>query len=555
MQELIDQLSTYAKGLWIKKWIVLVIAWIVCLIGWPIVLKLPDQYRSNAQVYVDTQSLLKPLLRGLTIQTDPEQQIQMMVRTLLTRPNLEKIARMTDLDLTANTPKEFDTLLGTLGSTIRIGRAGRENLFTISYASDDPVLAKNVVQSTLTTLVENTLGDKRSDSDTAQNFLDKQIAEYDQRIKANDELIKEFKRRYAGMMPGSGQGFYSQLEQARNELNSVELELREAQKREEFLRKQLEGETPSFGLMEEIQPTFSQDISSSYDGRIESLQNNLDQLQLKYTERHPDIREVKRILEDLHKKRDQEVEERQEMIAASAAPRKSAGIDANPVYQEMKLSVAREEARVQTLKVRANSYRQKVDSLSQKMNTIPEIEAEYASLLRGQDVTQNKYHALLQRRESARLSQSAEVDSESFQFRVIDPPRVPTTPSGPKRLVFLTAVIIAGIGAGLGVAFLITQLRPVFFDSKQLNRITGIPVLGSVEMLHTPSIIKTTRRRGFFFLIFAALLLSLYGSIMALQLKPELNQKLLAIIPDVPAQIQTHVPALTPVINKLKELF
>ena len=87
-------------GFGLKKHYVIISTWLLCPIGWLGVTTLPDQYESSARVYVDTQSLLRPLMKGLMVETDPNTQIRLMIKTLLSRPNLERITRMTDLDLT-----------------------------------------------------------------------------------------------------------------------------------------------------------------------------------------------------------------------------------------------------------------------------------------------------------------------------------------------------------------------------------------------------------------------------------------------------------------------
>lgn len=104
MQELLDDLIDYLKGIWIQRRYIIISTWLICPMGWYFVSSMPNVYQSQAKVYVDTQSLLRPLLRGLTIETDPNMQIQLMVKTLLSRPNLERISRMVDLDIQANNP-------------------------------------------------------------------------------------------------------------------------------------------------------------------------------------------------------------------------------------------------------------------------------------------------------------------------------------------------------------------------------------------------------------------------------------------------------------------
>ena len=151
MQELIEQLLGYLKGIWNNRWYAMAIAWIVCIVGWAVIYKLPDQYETRAKIYIDTQSLLRPLLRGLTVQTNINQQIKLMVRTLLSRPNVEKIIRLADLDLHTNNQEEFDELVKKLQKEIKFKKSGRgENLYDLLYVDSDKELGQEVLQAVIT---------------------------------------------------------------------------------------------------------------------------------------------------------------------------------------------------------------------------------------------------------------------------------------------------------------------------------------------------------------------------------------------------------------------
>ena len=276
-------------------------------------------------------------------------------------------------------------------------------------------------------------------------------------------------------------------------------------------------------------------MTSSFDHRIETLENRLDELRLKYTEIHPDIKETQRIIDDLQLKREKELDERRQEMELINAQRGS-GLNENPVYQELKLSLAREESNVSSLRVRRNTYAEQLKQLESKINSIPDIEAELKALERGYSITQQKYNELLNRRESAHLSQQADVSADSFQFRIIDPPRTPNAPVGPNRPLFLSGVLFAAAAAGLGLAFVISQVRPVFFNSKQLNSVTGFPVLGSVSVYDDSDRLQRGRRRAILFVLLLLSLLGLYIGMLLLQLFPQLNQKVAQLLPDMPSQ-------------------
>ena len=201
LQQTLTQILDYVKGVWIKKRYVIIFSWLICPVGFLYVASLPDVYSSKAQVFVDTRSVLQPLLRGLAIQTNPDQEIQMMAKTLLSRSNVEKIARESDLDITTNTEDEFESLVTSLSKEIALSSTGRDNIYNISFSNKEPLVAQRVVQETLDLFVEGSLGNNRKDTDTAGRFLDEQIAEYESRLAEAEQRLANFKRQYNDILP------------------------------------------------------------------------------------------------------------------------------------------------------------------------------------------------------------------------------------------------------------------------------------------------------------------------------------------------------------------
>ncbi|MDY6827973.1 MAG: XrtA system polysaccharide chain length determinant [Pseudomonadota bacterium] len=476
MQEQLELVLSYARGVWKRRWWVLAIAWLVAVVGWVFVQRLPDEYESSARVYVDTQSLLKPLLRGLTIQMDVGQEIRLMERTLLSRPNLEKIVRMTDLDLAATTDVEYEALLNRLKGNIEMSKDSRQNLYSISYSDSDPEQAKRVVQAVVTTFIENTIGERRDSTATAsaQRFLDKQISEYEQRLRESEARLKEFKQNNVAFMSGSG-GYFQQLQNAQTQLETARLELKEAEERRDSILWQLENEESEDLLMPDFGLGSGASVATPYDGRIENLNTQLDSMLLRYTEQHPSVIELRRTLAELEKLRDEEV------ARATSADLSPNADDRGPFYQQLRLALSQAEATVASLTARVANFQSKAEALQAKVDTVPEIEAQLTALNRDYGITKTKYEELLNRRESALMSQRVEEDVNDIQFRVIDPPRVSATPTGPNRPLLMAGVLGVGLVIGGGLATLFSLLRPTFTSTLLLGQITGVQVLGTVS--------------------------------------------------------------------------
>jgi len=241
MNLVVEQLLGYARSVWRRRWLVLSIAWLVAVVSWVWIYSLENRYQAQARVYVDTQSLLKPLLGGMTIQPNTGQQISMITRTLVSRPNLEKLARMTDLDLRAKTPQQQEALYNGLAGKINLSGGG-ENLYSISFVDSNPDLAKRVVQALLTIFTESSLGGARTDLSKSQKFIDDQLKNYQEKLLAKEQEMAEFKRRNIANMTTSTGGFYAQYTEVSNALEQAKQELEEANNRKKQLQRQLEDQ-------------------------------------------------------------------------------------------------------------------------------------------------------------------------------------------------------------------------------------------------------------------------------------------------------------------------
>src|SRR2546430_12085172 len=234
MQELIEQLVAVLRGMWQRRWIGLGVAWLTAIIGAILVFRLPDKYEASARVYVDTQSLLQPLMAGMAINPDPSGHIAMLSRILLTRPNVEKIIRKSDLDTSAgrNAPDLVDETVGSLS----INRAGGDNIHTIAFRYPDGRKARDVVQAALSTFIEQSPGRTRSGTDTARRFVDEQIKDYENKLRESEARVQAFRLKYMGLMGTSGQSYVGQMGIVAEQIKDTRLELRVAEQTREVIR-------------------------------------------------------------------------------------------------------------------------------------------------------------------------------------------------------------------------------------------------------------------------------------------------------------------------------
>lgn len=494
MEHLFQELVQQLRATWRRRWWILPIAWLVCVLGWAYIFTLPDTYQVSSRVYVNTQSILTPLLRGMTVRPDVEQRIRMMTNTLLSNSNLQEVARKADLDVLADTG-DTDELVEMLREGVELSGKG-ENIYTISFQHEDPEIAYRVVRETGNLFMEQGLGSSRLDLVSSQRFIERQLERYEEKLHAKEKEIERFKQENSAYLSGEG-SFYDRLERTRQRLEEAKLKREEARQRVQSLRSQLEEGSGA----DSQAAAYS---NPQLEERIARLKTELDELRRRYTERHPDVAQTRRILNELQAKLEREAQEYAENPDAATS-------GDSPLHTA--LSEARSQ--VAALQTRVAEYRSRVERLEGAIDRVPQVESEYTALTRNYDALKESYRRLLDKHQQAVLSGQVESETSSVDFRVLEPPQRPEEPAAPNRAGLASAVLVLGLGAGSGFAFLLAQIRGTLVGINQLAELTGRPVLGQVSRVRTP--VHRRRRRMEMLVFFSAIgaLLVVYAAVMA----------------------------------------
>jgi uncharacterized protein involved in exopolysaccharide biosynthesis len=552
MNDVYLQIITYLSGVWRRRWLVLALAWLVCGAGWTTVASLPDRYQSQARIYVDVDTMLGPLMKGIAVEMNLFQQIDIMRRTLLSRPNVEKIILMTDLDLTVKNEEGKERLVEELAARIHVKQQGR-NLFEIAYEDTDPAMTKRVVQAVMQIFVEGNLGASRKDMETTRRFLDGQIKDYERQLVAAEQRLAAFKRKNMGMLPGEGNNYYDHMQKMRQQLSATEAKISESVMIRNEFRSQLK-EVPQFlevageNPLAQVSANASRGPDSDLMMRMLEMQQVIDSLMSRYTEKHPDVLTAKRRLEALKKELATEqagpgaaLDHLQnvsgpagaEVAALDGGPAVSAPVAApeaapapapiknmlpNPVYEQIKMQLVQQEGVIAALKNRAETGRKDVEKWSSMAKLVPQVEAELAQLDRDYNIVKKGYQELRQRQESAKLAHDLETKAQKVQFRVIDPPKMPLKPSGPNRPILLAAVLFAGLVVGIAFAFLLSQINTTFSSVHRLRATFTLPVLGRVSAVVSRAERRTRMRElvGFAMVCFA--LVAAFGGLVGIEM-------------------------------------
>ena len=514
MDELIQQLTAYLRGMWQRRWIGLAAAWVAAIIGVAVAMRIPERHEASARVYVDTQSLLRPLMAGLSIQPNIEQQVAMMSRTLISRPNVEKLVRMADLDLGVTSTAAKDALIDSLMRELKLTGNPSSNLYVIRYRNTNAEQARRVVQSLVTIFIESSVGDKREDTRTAVKFIDEQLKIYEGNLQAAENRLKDFRLKYLGVAGRGGPDYFGRLAAVGEQIEKARLELHAAVQARDAYKRELAGEAPV--LLPQEAPAAAPAAVPETDARLTALKTGLDALLRRYTDEHPDVVATRRQIAELEEQRRKEMEAIRKSAGngGSTAP---ADVGRNPVFQQLKISLAEAEANVASSRAKLASYESQYAQLKSSARLVPQVEAEYAQLNRDYDTQKKTYETLLARRESANLGEGVQ-DAATTQFRVIDPPRVSGEPVAPTRMMLLGLALAASLAIGFAASLVASLVLSTFHDARTLREVTRRPILGMVTMLPSAAAFAAARRNAILFVGGIGAYVAAFASVFAFEL-------------------------------------
>jgi polysaccharide chain length determinant protein (PEP-CTERM system associated) len=500
--------AQYLRAAWRRRWMGLIVAWLVCGVGWVSVYLIPNQFEASARLFVDADAVLTPLLRGIAADSAPTTQLEVLQRTLLSRPNMEKLISKTDLDLTLTGPADRDRLISRLAMDIHVNPQTR-NLFTISFRDKSPKLAHDVVQTLLTIFVESATGGSRTDMENARRFLERQIQSYEQQLRAAEKRRADFRARYLDILPADNNPNVPALESARENAKQLEGRLQDALIARDALKQEVDN-TPPMLVVESGTAEFpGGPLANVPKTPVQQAEEALQMLLLKDTEAHPDVIAQRKLIASL---KAQAATQAAATAAAIARDAKANGKDAkagsddksakdsagptapkdkadtpkrtvpNQVYDQLKVKLIEADTSVISLQRQRDDAVRFQEKLEKIQREQPGLIAEYQDMDRDYGVLRHNYDELLGRLQSANIAQAADTQADKVKLQIIDPPEIPRLPVAPNRTLLVTGVLFAGMGAGLAITILFGQLDRSFSTTDELRGL-GLPVLGGISIL------------------------------------------------------------------------
>lgn len=475
MNEVFEELRAAAHSAWARRWLVLGVAWGVCLLGWIAVAMVPNAYESKARIYVQLDDVLTQQLK---IAGGGAAEIQRVKKTLAGAVNLEKVVRSTDLGKGIASQREMEKAVFTLSENVKV-ESVEDNLFTITAQvgnrklsdAENAKLAQTVVQKLIDIFREENIAGNRGEVADTVVFLDQQLDQRKAELEAAEAKLSTFEAEHPELVGGSG-AISGRLSATRQELRGVDADLAAAQSALAAINGQLAG-TPR-----------SLSGGGSDGSALGQAQAQLAGLQSRgLTDSHPDIVALKRQIALL---------QRNGGGVAAGMP--------NPAYSSLISIKAEREANVSALMARKAALQSEISGAMADQASEPAVAAEANRIGRDYEVLKKKYDELLQNREEMRLRGQVESERSSFKFDVVDPPSTPRQPASPNRPLLLFGVLLAGLAAGVGAAFALTQLKSTFATAAGLERALDLPVLGTISETLTDAgrVLRAKRMKMFY---------------------------------------------------------
>ncbi|MCA8889797.1 MAG: hypothetical protein KDA46_13260 [Parvularculaceae bacterium] len=456
----------YGVGLWRRRWAAVAVMWAVALLGWFALWLVPDKYESTAQVFVQTETILDPVMNGMTARPNYERRVEVMRLQLLTRPNVEEVIVRSGLDkeIKVKDPRAktaaMERFIDWVGGQIVID-SPQEMYFVISYRHADPVIARNVVDAVLNLLIEQDLGASLSENEEARRRLNGEIEAFGERLTAKETEVARFRRVHADEL-ALYDGNNRRRELLEENLSRVGDELSQAERRAATLRSMLATTRPTTSGTE-----------------LDNLMVELAALRSQYEENYPDIQAVKARIAQLQ-----------------ASGRGE--LPTNPEFKRLdaELRAARDDAA--GLADRQQRLRTELETLAFTLGQAPGVVADLQRIERDYEQTRKSYDELIQRRDRLALTENLGAGGQGVEYKIFERPRISLTPVGLPRLVLALGVLAMALGAGAGAAFFLTWLQKSFSQESDLAAAFGLPVLGALSEVKSDVVLagrRADRRR------------------------------------------------------------
>jgi polysaccharide chain length determinant protein (PEP-CTERM system associated) len=482
--------TTILKRRW---WIIAIPAIIFPIVGFGITFLVQPEYISQTLVLVEQQKVPESYVKAVVTE-DLNGRLATMKEQILSRSRLQPIIER--FNLFANSKLSMDDRIdltrkniGIAGIQSEIARTNGLPGFYISFKASDARTAQLVCGEIQSLFVSENLNDRAASAAGTTDFLKQQLADAKAKLDEQDEKLRKFQQTYVGKLPGAEASNINMLTTLNTQLDATTQALTRLEQNKSYLESmaalQQQNQTAQMG----------EHGGGTPEGRQNELQQLLAQetdLTSRYTDDYPDVVSVRRKIRELR----EQIAKAPAPVAATterpSAPKLADSLGALQLrtqLRSMDQEIAMKKRDQGSIQTQLHLYQERVASS-------PEVEEEYKAITRDNQTAQTFYDELLNKIQTAKMAVDLEKRQQGEQFRVMDEPNLPESPSSPKRGVYVSGGLAAGIFLGLLIVGSLEYLDTAVRSERDIWAFTKLPTLGVIGFNGQPELV-TSRRRWF----------------------------------------------------------
>jgi len=457
-------------------WIPTILTLLLAGAGFGTSLFLPKKYTSSTLVLIEQPAVPTDLVRPV-ITDDLNQRMASMKAQILSRSRLEMIINKFNLYSQQRATTHMEDLVDKLKTAVSVelieplqGAANREPPgFNVSVTFDNPQLAQQICQEITSMFMEQNATIRMDKSKKTTDFFTEQVEEAKQKLDEQDKKLAQFKSEHLVSLPEQEQTNLSLLAGMNTQLDATTQALARAQQ-DKTLNETLLGQQEANWKASQA----GQQNPETQDQQLTALQEQLSVLLTKYTPEHPDVVKVKAQIEDLKKRMGEAPAPKVQPSAAQLALREP------PSIQQLRTRIKQDEFNIADMTKRQSQIQDQIRSVQSRLQASPVVEQQLKELTRSYQTASDIYNQLLKSRESAAMATSLEHEQQGETFKVLDAPSLPSSPSFPKKTLFVGGGGGAGLALSLGILYLLALTDKALYSERDVELCLKLPVLASV---------------------------------------------------------------------------
>ena len=492
-----------------RRWFIIIPFCLSMITGIYFALTLPKIYSSSTLILIQPQRVPADYVRSI-VSVGVEARISTISQLIMSRTNLEKIIEQFNLFSGPEYENIFmEDRLAILRNSISVNVTTTRrdtDSFSITVKGKNPENIAKIANTLASFFIDENLRLRETQAVGTSDFLENELQIMTKRLEEREEILKEYNQKYMGGLPEQLETNLRILDRLQELLSEQRSSLSVAKNRLVEFENRIPPEIQSFPLTSGANQT-------EYLSNIDQMKEMLASLKTKYTDRHPDVIRLNKIINEFDSKNKNKSEgEGTEDLETSGN-----SISYSDTYTRQREGIKTE---IKTLEEDITKVSNNLRYYEKLVEDTPKREQELLSLRRDYQNIQGAYNSLLNRKLEAEISVNMEKKQKGEQFRIVDSARVSEKPISPDMKKLLLLAIAAGIAIGGGIIYLLEFLDSSFRDRKDVETFLGLSVIATVPVLNNPKIdIKHKLNNIFsilsillsFFLLGGLALLTFYG--------------------------------------------